>query len=257
MAARRGRRVARALAHQRVLPGGHQGARRRQAVRRAVRRRRVRRAGRHAELRRSAAARSSRPRRRRTASRCSTDDGVIMDFPCSYGEGDLPRNVTRSGIHVVTEKYEDFYMSNPAAGYSNVHERFAVRISNNGEFIHANPDSIGRAGQHATSPTAASTCRPGERPAVLQQRDLRRPGRGHRYLASSCPTPTATSGTGPSPGTSGRRCRRSSAADRRRTSRAPRRDADRRADAVGYADRRRVELGRRPGAVERPLTPLA
>lgn len=71
---------------------------------------------------------------------------VIMDFPCSYGEGDLPRNITRSGIHVVSEKYADFYMSNPAAGYSNVHERFAVRISNNGEFIHCNPNSIGAQG---------------------------------------------------------------------------------------------------------------
>ena len=71
---------------------------------------------------------------------------VIMDFPCSYGEADLPRNITRSGIHVVTEKYEDFYMSNPAGGYSNAHERFAVRISNNGEFIHANPASSGAQG---------------------------------------------------------------------------------------------------------------
>lgn len=74
------------------------------------------------------------------------DEGVIMDFPCSYGEGDQPRNVTRNGIHVVTEKYADFYMSNPAAGYSNVHERWAVRISNNGEFIHANPASAGAQG---------------------------------------------------------------------------------------------------------------
>ncbi|MDY6870194.1 MAG: Ig-like domain-containing protein [Actinomycetota bacterium] len=71
---------------------------------------------------------------------------VIMDFPCSYGEGDLDRNVTRTGIHVVTEKYEDFYMTNPAAGYANVRERFAVRISNNGEFIHANPASLGSQG---------------------------------------------------------------------------------------------------------------
>ena len=75
-----------------------------------------------------------------------TDEGVIMDFACSYGEGDLDRNVTRSGIHVVTEKYEDFYMTNPAAGYANVHERFAVRISNNGEFIHCNPNSLGAQG---------------------------------------------------------------------------------------------------------------
>lgn len=75
-----------------------------------------------------------------------TDAGVIMDFPCSYGEADKARNVTRNGIHVVTEKYADFYMSNPAAGYSHVHERWAVRISNNGEFIHANPMSAGAQG---------------------------------------------------------------------------------------------------------------
>ena len=76
----------------------------------------------------------------------TTDAGVIMDFPCSYGEADKARNVTRNGIHVVTEKYADFYMSNPAAGYSNAHERWAVRISNNGEFIHANPSSAGAQG---------------------------------------------------------------------------------------------------------------
>jgi lipoprotein-anchoring transpeptidase ErfK/SrfK len=76
----------------------------------------------------------------------TTDQGVIMDFPCSYGEADKPRNVTRSGTHVVSEKYADFYMSNPAAGYSNVHERYAVRISNNGEFIHCNPESLGAQG---------------------------------------------------------------------------------------------------------------
>ncbi|MGH3598197.1 MAG: L,D-transpeptidase, partial [Mycobacterium sp.] len=74
------------------------------------------------------------------------DEGVIMDFPCSYGEGDKARNVTRNGIHVVSEKYADFYMSNPAAGYNNIHERWAVRISNNGEFIHANPMSAGAQG---------------------------------------------------------------------------------------------------------------
>jgi hypothetical protein len=54
--------------------------------------------------------------------------------------------VTRNGTHVVSEKYADFYMSNPAAGYSNVHERYAVRISNNGEFIHCNPESLGAQG---------------------------------------------------------------------------------------------------------------
>ncbi|WP_229683889.1 L,D-transpeptidase [Nocardia camponoti] len=73
-------------------------------------------------------------------------DGVtVFDFAVSYGEGNEARNVTRSGVHVVTEKYEDFLMSNPPY-YTNVRERWAVRISNNGEFIHANPESVGAQG---------------------------------------------------------------------------------------------------------------
>jgi lipoprotein-anchoring transpeptidase ErfK/SrfK len=70
------------------------------------------------------------------------DGQVIFDFPVSYGEGNEARNVTRSGIHVVSEKHEDFLMSNPPY-YENVRERWAVRISNNGEFIHANPETTG------------------------------------------------------------------------------------------------------------------
>lgn len=73
------------------------------------------------------------------------DGSTVFDFGCSYGEGNEARNVTRSGIHVVTEKYEDFMMSNPPF-YENVRERWAVRISNNGEFIHANPASLGSQG---------------------------------------------------------------------------------------------------------------
>ncbi|MFC8526664.1 Ig-like domain-containing protein [Nocardia sp. NPDC057227] len=73
------------------------------------------------------------------------DGGTVFDFAASYGEGNEPRNVTRSGVHVVTEKYEDFLMSNPPF-YENVRERWAVRISNNGEFIHANPESLAAQG---------------------------------------------------------------------------------------------------------------
>ena len=77
-----------------------------------------------------------------------TDAGVIMDFPCSYGEGDLPRNVTRSGVHVVSEKYEDFYMTNPAAGYSQ--RPRAVRGADlQQRRVHPRqPGQLGRAGQH-------------------------------------------------------------------------------------------------------------
>ncbi|WP_305092546.1 Ig-like domain-containing protein [Prescottella sp. R16] len=70
------------------------------------------------------------------------DGATIMDIPVSYGEGNENRNVTRSGVHIVTEKHEDFLMSNPPY-YENVRERWAVRISNNGEFIHANPLTVG------------------------------------------------------------------------------------------------------------------
>lgn len=73
------------------------------------------------------------------------DGATVFDFAASYGQGDEARNVTRSGIHVVTEKYEDFLMSNPPY-YENVRERWAVRISNNGEFIHANPESLAAQG---------------------------------------------------------------------------------------------------------------
>ncbi|WP_063046062.1 L,D-transpeptidase [Nocardia pseudovaccinii] len=73
------------------------------------------------------------------------DGQVVVDIPVSYGEGNEARNVTRSGVHVVTEKYEDFMMSNPPF-YTNVRERWAVRISNNGEFIHANPESLSAQG---------------------------------------------------------------------------------------------------------------
>ena len=134
-----------------------------------------------------------------------TDAGVIMDFPCSYGEADLPRNVTRSGIHVVTEKYADFYMSNPAAGYSNIRERWAVRISNNGEFIHANPASSGAQGNtNVTNGCINLSTADAEQyfHSAIYGDPSRSPVPRFR-----CPTPTATSGTGPWAGTGGRRCR--------------------------------------------------
>lgn len=60
----------------------------------------------------------------------------------SFGKGEQvkdPNLVTRSGIHVVTSKHETYKMSNPQYGYEDVQEYWAVRISNNGEFIHNNP----------------------------------------------------------------------------------------------------------------------
>lgn len=74
-----------------------------------------------------------------------TRDGqVTASYPASYGRGDNtgdPNLITRSGVHVVTDFDEIKYMSNPAYGYVNIPEHWAVRISDNGEFIHANPAS--------------------------------------------------------------------------------------------------------------------
>jgi lipoprotein-anchoring transpeptidase ErfK/SrfK len=77
-------------------------------------------------------------------------DGVtVASYDASYGSGDDigdPNRVTRSGIHVVMDKQETTKMSNPAYGYTNVTEHWAVRISDNGEFIHQNQDTVGDQG---------------------------------------------------------------------------------------------------------------
>ena len=73
-------------------------------------------------------------------------DGVtVATYDASYGSGDEigdPNRVTRSGVHVVMDKQETTKMSNPAYGYTNITEHWAVRISDNGEFIHQNPDTV-------------------------------------------------------------------------------------------------------------------
>jgi lipoprotein-anchoring transpeptidase ErfK/SrfK len=77
------------------------------------------------------------------------DGNTVASYPASYGRGEDtgdPNLITRSGTHVVNEFFETKLMSNPRYGYSNQPERWAVRISNNGEFIHANPASSGAQG---------------------------------------------------------------------------------------------------------------
>ncbi|HEY2192034.1 MAG TPA: Ig-like domain-containing protein [Actinomycetospora sp.] len=71
---------------------------------------------------------------------------TLLDVPASYGLGADPNRNTTNGVHVVMSKQQTVLMSNPAYGYNNVPEHWAVRISNNGEFIHANPLSEGAQG---------------------------------------------------------------------------------------------------------------
>jgi len=67
----------------------------------------------------------------------------LFDFPASYGLATDPNRVTPSGVYVVMEKYPVKYMSNPAYGYKNIPEKWSVRFSNYGLFIHDNDATDG------------------------------------------------------------------------------------------------------------------
>ncbi len=68
----------------------------------------------------------------------TVDDKVTNNYAVSYGKDSIPGRATVNGIHIVTEKFPTFSMCNPIFDYCNVLEKWAVRINNNGEFIHEN-----------------------------------------------------------------------------------------------------------------------
>jgi lipoprotein-anchoring transpeptidase ErfK/SrfK len=75
------------------------------------------------------------------------DGAQVGDFPASYGLDTDPGRVTHSGTHVVIQKFATYYMSNPKYDYQNVEAKWAVRISNNGEFLHSAPWSVRQQGK--------------------------------------------------------------------------------------------------------------
>ncbi|GGM15307.1 L,D-transpeptidase [Nakamurella endophytica] len=68
----------------------------------------------------------------------TVDDKVVKNYAVSYGKESIPGRGTLNGIHVVTNKYPEYAMCNPQFDYCNAKEKWAVRINNNGEFIHEN-----------------------------------------------------------------------------------------------------------------------
>lgn len=70
------------------------------------------------------------------------DGAQVASYPASYGLDSDPNRNTRSGVHVITEKFTDKRMVSEQYDYDVV-EKWAVRMSNNGEFIHANPGTVG------------------------------------------------------------------------------------------------------------------
>jgi lipoprotein-anchoring transpeptidase ErfK/SrfK len=77
-------------------------------------------------------------------------DSVVQTFPMSAGSAENP---TRNGPHVVLESYRDITMDSSTFGLAvdapggyRTGVEYAVRISNNGEFVHAAPWSVGQQG---------------------------------------------------------------------------------------------------------------
>ena len=73
------------------------------------------------------------------------DGNPVQTFDASYGMASDPNRNTKSGIHVVSGKQDTVRMISPRYNYDQV-EHWAVRMSNNGEFIHANPATTGSQG---------------------------------------------------------------------------------------------------------------
>jgi lipoprotein-anchoring transpeptidase ErfK/SrfK len=69
------------------------------------------------------------------------DGQQVFDFPASFGLDSDPRRNTRTGVHVVTEKFPERRMVSETFDYD-VNMKWAVRISNNGEFLHAQPATV-------------------------------------------------------------------------------------------------------------------
>ena len=117
------------------------------------------------------------------------DGATVATYPASYGRGEDtgdPNLITRSGIHVVNEFFETKLMSNPRYGYSNQPEKWAVRISNNGEFIHANPASTGAQGSRNVTHGCVNLSL-ADAEAYYHSAIWGDPGRGQRHVRAAGP----------------------------------------------------------------------
>ncbi|WP_207894848.1 L,D-transpeptidase [Tamaricihabitans halophyticus] len=79
------------------------------------------------------------------------DGKQVADYPASFGLETDPGRVTKSGIHVVMSKHTSYAMTNEEYGYRDYVVPWAVRISNNGEFIHGYAPSISAQGNSNVS----------------------------------------------------------------------------------------------------------
>jgi lipoprotein-anchoring transpeptidase ErfK/SrfK len=76
-----------------------------------------------------------------------TNGVQTADFPASFGLDSDPGRNTHSGVHVVMSRSQTVFMTSVKYHYTNLEVHWAVRISNNGEYIHAAPWSVGAQGR--------------------------------------------------------------------------------------------------------------
>lgn len=75
------------------------------------------------------------------------DGKQVASYPASYGEEKDPNRNTPNGTYIAMQKDPIEIMDNPRYGYTNVVKKWAVRISNHGEFIHENEDNRANLGK--------------------------------------------------------------------------------------------------------------
>ena len=75
------------------------------------------------------------------------DGALAASYPASNGLDAEPDRNTPNGTVVVMEKQPVGDFSNPRYGYKNVKKKWAVRISNHGEYIHENNDNAANIGK--------------------------------------------------------------------------------------------------------------
>lgn len=79
------------------------------------------------------------------------DGAETVSYPCSNGQDADPQRNTPNGTVIVMAKEPVGDFSNPQYGYTDVSKKWAVRISNHGEFIHENEENRANIGSRNTA----------------------------------------------------------------------------------------------------------
>ena len=107
------------------------------------------------------------------------DGEEVADYPASYGLGSDPNRNTRSGVHVVSEKFTDKRMVSERYDYDLVYE--VGRADQQQRRVHPRqPGLDGGPGLVQRHPRLRQPVAD-RRQGVLRHRALRRPGGGHRH----------------------------------------------------------------------------